>query len=206
MTIQKWQVQAIIGVAVLVFAIGIISTGGAPNPDWLRFYSFAVTAAVVLVGAWERWIWRWKIVQRLKFVPRNLNGTWKGTLASQWIDPETGKAPPSKPAYLVIRQTASTVSATMFTDEMRSRSSLGLVSGTDGAASLDYMYLSRPDSSVEHRSRMHHGSTSLDVIGDPVTRLRGRYWTTRDSKGELDFKKHVQRHVDDYDSASDLFR
>ena len=67
------------------------------------------------------------------------------------------------------------------------------------------MYLNRPDSSVEHRSRMHHGSASLDITGAPATRLRGRYWTDRDSEGELDFRERNRMLADDYDEADALF-
>ncbi len=195
------QAQIVVAVAVVVFAVGILLSGDEPNPGWLRFYSAAVALAVAILGAWDRWLWRLSLAQKVPSVPSDLSGTWKGTLTTFWIDPSTGESPPAKDAYLVIRQTASTVSVTMLTDEMRSRSSLSSLSGTDGDRSLDYMYLSRPDSRVEHRSRIHHGSTSLDLTGRPVTRLRGRYWTNRDSRGELDFKEHVKATVDDYESA-----
>ncbi len=87
----------------------------------------------------------------------------------------------------------------------KSASSLGVVSCGDGVASLVYMYLNRPDNKFEHRSRMHHGSTSLDISGLPPTRLRGRYWTDRDSRGELDFKKRRDQKVDDFEQAVALF-
>jgi hypothetical protein len=62
------------------------------------------------------------------------------------------------------------------------------------------MSLNRPDSRVEHRSRMHHGSASLDVTGCPATRLRGRYSTDRDTKGE-----HAGQTCDEFDEAQALF-
>jgi hypothetical protein len=51
---------------------------------------------------------------------------------------------------------------------------------------------------------MHHGSTILDLSGTSVHRLKGRYWTDRDSKGELDFARHDKRIVNDYDDAKAL--
>jgi hypothetical protein len=93
----------------------------------------------------------------------------------------------------------------MLTDEMRSTSSLASVSGTDGDLSLNYIYLSRPKSRVEHRSRIHAGATSLDVSGKPASRLHGRYWTDRDSRGELDFTARVVQLADDYETAAKLF-
>lgn len=202
---QRLAVQVVAAVVVAVFAFGIWASGDKVNVGWLKFFSAAVVAAGVVLALWERVLWKLPLSQRFSGVPRNLNGTWKGTLTSLWINPETGATPPPKVAYLVIRQTASVVSATLLTDESRSRSSHGIVLTADGAAALDYMYFNRPDTSVEHRSRMHHGSASLDITGCPATRLRGRYWTDRDTKGELDFAEHRSKTSDDFDEAGRLF-
>jgi hypothetical protein len=52
---------------------------------------------------------------------------------------------------------------------------------------------------------MHHGSSSLDITGAPGTRLRGRYWTDRDSKGELDFINRNKILAGDFSEAEALF-
>jgi hypothetical protein len=202
---QHTFVQVVAAVVVVVFAIGIWSSGGQVDLGWLRFFSAAVFVATALLLLWDRAIWKLSPVQRVRGAPRDLSGTWKGTLISFWEEPSTGKPPAPKPAYLVVRQTASTVSVILLTDESRSVSSLGIVAGRDGIASLDYMYLNRPDSRVEHRSRIHHGSTSLDITGVPATRLKGRYWTDRDSKGELDFVQRRKQAAEDFDEAAHIF-
>ena len=145
------------------------------------------------------------MVQRIPGVPRSVRGTWKGTVTSFWKDPETGERVSPKLAYLVVRQTATLISVKLLTDESKSSSSLASVSVPDGTAVLDYLYLSRPKASVEHRSRMHHGSTVLDVIGNPAKRLDGRYWTDRDSRGELSFTERSKKIADDYIDAVNLF-
>jgi hypothetical protein len=202
---QRPAVQVVAAVVVAVFALGIWASGDRVNVGWLKFFSAAVLAAVAVLALWDRWLWKLGWIQRIPHVPRNLNGTWQGKLASLWIDPGTGEQLPEKAAYLVVRQTASTVSVTLLTDESRSKSSLALVSALDGAASLDYMYLNQPDTQVEHRSRMHHGSTSLLVTGCPATRLKGRYWTDRDTRGELDFSARRTGSADDYEQAAAFF-
>jgi hypothetical protein len=202
---HRLAIQVVAAVVVGVFAIGIWASGDKVDVGWLRFFSAAVLAAVAVLALWDRVLWKRPLFQRIRGVPRNLGGTWKGTLTSFWTDPQTGKPPAPKPAYLVIRQTVSAVSVALLTDESRSMSSYGVVSTVDGAASLDYIYLNRPDSRVEHRSRMHHGSASLDITGCPATRLRGRYWTDRDSRGELDFTARSPKTADDFDEAQALF-
>ena len=202
---NKTLVQVLVGVVVLVFVVGILTSGGSVDAGWLNFYSYAVTFVIVVLWLWDRWLWHLGFAQRFSAIPHDLRGTWKGTLASQWIDPKTGSGIPEKPAYLIVRQTWSTVSVTLITDESASRSSLAKVGTGDGSAGLDYMYLNEPKSSVEHRSRIHHGSTSLSISGRPANRLHGRYWTDRDSRGELDFKQRSESHADDYESAAALF-
>lgn len=198
-------VRVVAAIVLSVFSVGTWVTSGELEISWLRFFSAAVFLATIALASWDLWLWRVPIVQRLPGVPRSVRGTWKGTLTSFWKDPETGERINPKPAYLVVRQTASLVSVKLYTDESKSSSSLASVSVPDGTAVLDYLYLNRPKSSVEHRSRMHHGSTVLDVIGNPAKRLEGRYWTDRDSRGELSFTERSPKIADDYIDAVKLF-
>ena len=202
---QRTLVQVIAAVVVMVFTIGIWSMGGTVNAEWLRFYSIAVLVALAVLTLWERYIWRLPISQKIGSVPRDISGTWKGTLTSFWKNPETGQSPSPKTVYLVVRQTAVMVSIVLLTDESKSKSSLAKITVNDVFTSLTYMYLNRPDSRFEYKSRMHHGSTSLDISGQPPTRLRGRYWTDRDSRGELDFKEHRNHLIEDFDEGQNLF-
>lgn len=198
-------IQVVVLTVAVVFTAGLWLTGGHPQLAWLRFFSAAVTAAVLVAGIWDHWLWRVRWVQLTHRVPRNIRGTWRGTLASKWINPETGASIPAKQAFLVVRQTASHTSATLLTDESRSRSDLSRVAGGDGAASLVYMYLNTPENRIQDRSRIHHGSASLAITGTPATRLHGYYWTDRDSKGDLDFSECYNGTVEDYDQAVALF-
>ena len=106
---------------------------------------------------------------------------------------------------MVIRQSATSISVVLLTNESRSVSSVTEITDDQTVASLDYMYLNRPDSRLENRSRMHHGSTSLDIIGRPATRLEGRYWTDRDTKGELEFTERRLQMAEGYQEAETIF-
>ncbi len=202
---RRILVHVVAFVVVGVFALGIWSTEGSFQPSWLRFYSAAVLTALLVVALWDYVLWRVPWAQRVPLVPRDLRGTWRGTLSSMWKDPTTLESPPPKTVYLVIRQTAFRTSVLLLTDESRSTSSMAQVSNDGTTVSLDYMYLSFPDSRLEERSRIHHGSTSFVVAGLPATRLRGRYWTNRDSRGELDFSDRVNTLADDFEAAQCLF-
>lgn len=190
----------------MVYTVGLWSSGVTPRLSWLRFYSLSVLLAVVLWWAWEYWMWRFSVFDQVKWVPPRVSGTWKGRLVSVWVDPTSGIRPPPKTAYLVIRQTFSTVSAVLLTDEARSRSRLARVGELAGGRALEYMYVGEPSVLVEHRSQMHRGSASLLISGSsPATRLHGRYWTDRNSKGSLDFTERSPQLAEDYETAESMF-
>jgi hypothetical protein len=201
-------IRVIVGVVVGIFLVSAWAHDGKPDWSMLKLFSTAVFVCTVVFNVWDFWLWRLPWIQRIPGVgiPRSLRGTWKGTLTSFWVNPATNSNPPPKTVYLVVHQTASLVTVKLLTDESRSTSALGEVSEVDGSVVLTYMYLNKPDLRVEHRSRIHHGSTVFDVSGSPARRLKGRYWTDRDSKGELDFAERDKKHLaDDFAEAAKLF-
>ena len=198
-------VQTTASVVIAVFAVGIWSMGDAVKFEWLRFFSAAVLLSTLTLNLGDRWLWRLPLSQRIRSVPRDIRGTWRGTLTSLWEDPSTRQRPEPKAVYLVVRQTASTVSARLFTNELKSHSTFGKVQTIAGEARLDYFYIGEPNPSVESRSRMHRGSTTLDILGIRASRLKGRYWTDRDSKGELDFNQRHEALAESYEEAATLF-
>ncbi|WFE23927.1 hypothetical protein O7621_12010 [Solwaraspora sp. WMMD937] len=198
-------IRVVASIVVLVFATGTWLTNGQLDPAWIRLFSAAVLAASVILGLWDLWVWRLPLAQHIPGVPRCIRGTWQGTLTSFWIDPETGQPPRPKTVYLVVRQTATLVAVSLLTDESRSTSTLANVRTIDGSSSLTTVYLNRPDIRVEHRSKMHHGSMVLDISGRPACRMIGRYWTDRDSKGELVLSARHKKLADDFSEAAQLF-
>ncbi len=195
--------QGLGAMVVIGFAAGIWSAAGSPM--WLRGYSAAVIVAILVFALWEYWLWRLPLMQRLPRVPRRIEGTWAGTLTSLWTDPATERRPDVKRVFLVARQTASRVTIVLLTDESTSRSSIARLSQDAMGLSLAYMYANRPDSRVEHRSAMHNGSAFVEISGSPATRMRGRYWTDRYTRGELDLPERRIRAAVSFREATALF-
>jgi len=50
---------------------------------------------------------------------------------------------------------------------------------------LIYTYTSKTNPSVTERSAAHDGTIVFEIIGNPVSRLRGNYWTSRKTTGEV---------------------
>ena len=62
----------------------------------------------------------------------DLQGTWEGELQSTWINPETKQGIPPLKMVLVIRQSFSSVSCTMFTKESESYSRAAQIAVEEG--------------------------------------------------------------------------
>ena len=203
---ERLVIRYVAGVVVVVFALGIIASGDRVEVSWLRYFSAAVLAATLGLWLWDHFLWRLQWLQKIPSVPRNVSGTWSGTLASHWVDPRTKTRIEAKAAYVVIRQTSSSARITLLTDESKSVTSLAVVNRADPDTwVLDHMYLNSPDLGVRDRSAMHHGSGSLRIAGNPAQRLAGSYWTDRDTKGEFHFDRRSKKQADDYQGAVTLF-
>lgn len=199
-------IRVLVVIVSVVFVVGSWIATGAPNTSLFSFFSIAVFVCTVLVMLWDKWIWKSKFAQMLPGVSRNLSGTWEATLESFWINPATGSTPPAKTIYMVVRQTSSSASVTLLSDESKSKSSLARVVEEDGSWLLHYVYTNEPRLEFRGQSPIHHGSAVLAVTGSPAKRLEGGYWTDRGSKGQLKLLRRSKKLAEDFEEASDVLK
>lgn len=154
--------------------------------DFMCLIPKVVTADLLLVAVFMKWLWRWKHLQGWLVPFPNLNGTWQGEIQTTWKDTE-GKMSISIPAILTIRQTFGRISCVMRTNEMESHSYLeGFCIDKDAQVRrLCYTFTSKPKSALRSRSTPHDGTILLNIIGDPPSRLEGEYWTQRQTNGTV---------------------
>ena len=199
-------IQIIAGLVALVYVPFLWSSGVTTDWRWFyRGYSIAVLLAVVLWGVWDRRIWRVSLCQRMQFVPPRICGTWKGELYSHWTSSDAKARPLKRDVYLVIKQTFSSVSVVLLTDESQSLS-YSLLAHATKENGLSYLYLNEPEMDADKSSHMHRGAAMFRLSGTPVVMLRGRYWTDRETRGELIFKERHSKLADDHEMAAALFR
>ncbi len=198
-------IRITVAVVAAVFMIGSWAKTGDPLVSLLSLFSAAVFVVSFAFALWDKWFWKIPLVQRIPTVPRNICGTWRGTLDSMWVNPNTGESPSQKTVYVVVRQTASSVTVTLISDESKSKSSLSQVKHEDGEWLLHYIYSNEPHVAVRGRSPIHHGSGVLSLVGNPVAKISGSYWTDRDSKGFIELIGHTRRVATDFSEAEALF-
>lgn len=147
----------------------------------------------LLFAVFAKWGWKFKIFQGWLVPFPNLNGTWQGTIQTSWKDPKTNKTPDPIPVLLTIKQSFLHLSCVMRTAEMASYSFAEdfKIDHEKQIKQVVYSYMSKPTVNLSERSSMHEGTIIFDILGNPVNKLSGQYWTSRKTTGviELVFKE-----------------
>lgn len=173
---------------VILFVVALVQGFDPRNLlDYLRLVSTVVTVDGILCFVFATWIWRWKILQGLLIPFPDLNGTWHGYIQTHWNDIESNM-PESIPVVLTIKQSFWGMSCVMRTDEMESHSYLeGFCIDKDAQVRrLCYSYTSKPKIALRERSTPHDGTMLFNIIGRPVSKLEGEYWTQRKTTGTVE--------------------
>lgn len=174
--------------AILWFALAFYGGLSLSNLwAFLKLLPKVATLDLLLWSLFAKWGWRWRIFRGWLVPFPDLSGTWQGEIRSNWIDKETGKKPPAIPTILSIKQTFGKISCALRTAEMVSHSYVeGFAIDRDRQLKqLTFSYVSRPRPSVRERSTPHDGTIVFDLIGKPVSKLEGQYWTDRKTTGEI---------------------
>ncbi len=186
------------GVFAISFICVALQSGKTVQDLWSALAIAYKTIPILLValGVFINWAWRWKIFCGWLVPFPDLNGTWQGTIQTTWKNPETGEVPGPIPVILTIKQSFTRISCVMRTAEMTSRSYLAdfWLDGDEQIRKLGYSYHSKPLPSVADRSQPHDGTIVFEIVGTPVEKLKGVYWTERKSKGEVTLRfreKHL---------------
>lgn len=156
--------------------------------DFVKLIPNVVTADLVALFVFTKWGWKWRIFRKWLVPFPDLNGTWKGQINTTWVDPKTDKRPAPIPVILTIKQSFTNVSCVMRTAEMTSYSYAEdfKLDNEKQIKQLVYSYTSMPNVKVTERSPAHNGTIILDMMGTPVKKLKGYYWTARKTTGEVE--------------------
>lgn len=172
------------------------------NLEALKKIPEAIVVYSILHVIFTKWAWRLPVFQGWLVPHPDLQGTWRGTLESTWQDSPTGQRKPPIPAVLVIKQSFSAISCTLYTEESTSYSNAAQLSADDesGLLHLSYNYTNRPKAGVRERSEIHDGAAILRVVTKPRRALEGDYWTDRKTTGDARFTFKSGDCVDGFSS------
>ena len=188
--------------AVVLFLAALIQELDLHNfIDVLRLIPIVATADCIAYFIFTTWLWRWSPLQGWLVPFPNLNGTWEGYIQSNRKDVE-GKTPDPIPTILTIKQSFGRISCVMRTGEMESHSYIeGFCIDRDAQVRrLCYSYTSRPKASLRERSTPHDGSILFNIVGLPVNKLDGEYWTQRQTTGTVQLNFRTKELLDEIPS------
>lgn len=201
--LSRIHVSAIVLVVAVVWAVSLVLQGLSVSPEFFRPFSTASGLLVLVLAAFDNWLWRVPILQGW-FVKRpHLWGTWRATFQTSWRDPETGDVSGPITGFMVVRQTYSDITMRLLTRESSSWFIADeLTISPDGTFEVYAVYQNQPRAEVRHRSPIHYGALKLVVQGTPAARLEGVYWTDRLTRGDLVLEERRSESYDSYESAA----
>lgn len=199
---KRFHLSVLMLVTGLIWLGLLFFSGVAVELTWLRHIPSVVSILLVLVAAYDLWLWRLPILRRRIARRPLLRGTWR-TLIQPTQD--TGKYREPVRGYMAIGQTYSRLTLRLLTEESTSESlAAHITSSREGLFSVLVVYRNEPRPSVRKRSPIHYGALILQSA-DGVTEIAGQYWTDRRSVGELTLSGRHPAYASDYTTAKALF-
>jgi len=200
------QLSTLIFIAVVIWAVFLALRGTPLSKSLFEPFSNVTGALVLILAFFDKWAWRWKIFYPWLVSTPYLEGTWKGKVKSNWIDPKSNTTSGNIDAFLVIRQKFSKIYANLITKESSSELLTGeLIKNSDETWQLVGAYRNTPRISLRERSPIHHGAVILQIKGQPPIGLEGQYWTDRNTQGEMIFSEYSKKKINDFASASTAY-
>lgn len=129
--------------------------------------------------------WKWPIFKGWLIPIPDLNGKWTGRLKYEWEGQER-----TRQFSASIKQTLFSIIIELETRESSSRNFCGTfdIDKDKHIKDLIYSYENEPKTTLRDRSPIHYGTARLS-INDDNTMMKGEYWTSRQTKGEMTLKK-----------------
>ena len=131
----------------------------------------------------------------------NLQGTWLGKLNYNYE-----KKGQEKDVFLVIEQkNGYSMNIWLLTNERKSSSTFSEITLQDGSQRIIYTYKHEKALINKEKNPPHEGFCYLDI--DMASKiLSGKYFTDRETFGELKFDRRNGKVVKNYDAANRLFK
>jgi hypothetical protein len=200
------QIKCLIFVLSALWALILLAQGIVVPLSFFKPLNYIVLAALMIIFAFDKWMWKWRPIRFIFSIHTPvLNGTWKGTLLSSWINPATGSGIPPINAFLSVTQTYSFINVKLLTRESSSDLLNGTIDENKGVFRLLGTYLNEPRMSVRDRSQIHFGSIAISVHEGNPPRLEGKYWTDRDTKGEMHFDQRINDLYTSFEDCEKAF-
>lgn len=202
------RLQITIALALATVAWGAMLWWQKTPLSWEHLAPFTTVVGVLVVVslAMENVLWRWRLFQGWLFNRPDLRGTWKVTIQSEWINPETNERIPPIAAYAGITQTLSKLQIHLMTPESESCLLAHAIEPTlcGNRFDVSVVYANTPGVALRGvRSERHVGAATISTHGMKFKpdSMSAEYWTDRRSVGRMSFEGRVPEIYSRYKDA-----
>lgn len=200
MPTPNWTKAVIAIAAGAIFLIALV-TGQTIDKVALRWLSLVTTGVILLLLAYDRWVWRWPIIRKVaEFAGRPvIRGTWKGQLE---YERDADDKPGSTIFFLVVDQSFSNVQVRAFVSTSESYSLTATIArALPTRRQLIYAYRSEAPYTGRDENRPHDGTAVLALIGIPVEEITGSYYNDRQRRGTIRLTEHRSKLAESFEQA-----
>lgn len=176
--IQK-MIKPIIITAVLLFLLCCVILKPAEVEDYSSCIGYAISGVTILFVLYERFLWRYIAWNR----PPLLKEKYKGILSYIYKN-----QPGTKPIDVTVKQSWLSVSIKTKTDINSSSSITGTIVTEQGSDVLYYNYITNPNAVTQGKNPIQHGTCRMVLEGDN-TQIKGKYWTSSKTIGDIEWKE-----------------
>jgi hypothetical protein len=205
--LNRLHITMLVILAAAIWGAGLYVLGIPLTWDHVKPFSLTVFVLAAIMILFERWLWKWPIFRGWLVKSPNIQGTWHVALRSADVDPKREKRMQPIECVMVFRQTFSTLSMRLHSDESSSTLvAYKIVQQNDGVFEVMGVYQNEPQIHLRgDRSEIHYGALKLAINGEPVVSLQGHYWTDRETKGSLKLTNRKKQLVASFDEGARLY-
>ncbi len=190
--------------SILIFLLSFV-TGKSIDENLFRWISGVTSFVVIVWTVYDKWVWRmwvFKYVAWFLQVPI-LYGTWKGKL--KYEKDENGNSG-EVDVYVAINQTLSSISVRSFFKKPSASKSITakIEKEEPDRKKLVYLYKSEAPYGKRDNNRPHDGASVFDIVGNPVKKLLGSYFTDRKGAGIVVLDKYSNVLAENFEDADHL--
>jgi hypothetical protein len=168
-------------VAIGLFILFYTITKPTGTYDIINCVSKAISLTVVLMGFYERFLWKFNFLDKTP----QINGFYSGT-----IEYEYNNKPEMKKASIEINQSLLSVRVKIITNEITSSTIVGNLIIENEENILYYTYITNPKSKYSQDNPVQYGTCRL--LTKNKNELQGTYWTSRQTKGDINLKRSIK--------------
>ncbi len=190
-----------------ILLIMLIIDGVNVQVSWLRHITTTASILLLILAAFDRWLWKSPLLNGWFAKRPDINGTWKVIIQTNWVNPKTQQVLGPITGYMAVRQTFSTLSMRLMTGESNSKLRADkIVESNDGTFQIVGVFINQPLLHLRgNRSEIHNGALILDIRGIPPQSLDGHYWTDRNTRGTMSFVAKEKKIFSTFDEANAAF-